>query len=147
MGWPARVYQIRRMAAELLKDKGDNRDLGRNWHLAFLQRHPDLKSQIISPRSMDRIVAQDRAIFVRWFDLFLDQKKNNTKSTIMTYNMDEKGVALGVAGKQRVIIPKREKNPHTSGGSGNREWVTATRVSTSTDGSSTRPRTWSFVLH
>ena len=63
------------MAAELLKDRGDNRDLGRNWHLAFLQRHPDLKSQIASPRSMDRIVAQDRAIFVRWFDLFLDQKK------------------------------------------------------------------------
>jgi hypothetical protein len=35
------------------------------------------------------------------------------------YNLDEKGVPLGVAGKQRVIpIPKTEKNPHTSGGSG-----------------------------
>ena len=65
------------MTVELIGGKGDNRDLAKNCHLAFLQRHwnPDLKSQISSPRSMDRIVAQDRAIFVRWFDLFLDQKK------------------------------------------------------------------------
>ena len=39
--------------------------------------------------------------------------------------MDENGVALGVAGKQRVIIPKREGCPHTSGGSVSREWATS----------------------
>ena len=40
--------------------------------------------------------------------------------------MDEKGVMLGVAGKVAVIIPKTEKNPHTSTGSGNRDWATST---------------------
>lgn len=127
-GWPARIHQIRRMATEILKNKGDARDLGANWHLAFLQRHPDLKSKISSPRSMDRITAQDRNIFVRWFDLFLGQKEKYRVHDDDVYNMDEKGVALGVAGKLRVIIPKREKNPHTSGGSGSREWVTATEA-------------------
>lgn len=127
-GWPARIHQIRRMAAELLREKGDNRDLGKNWHLSFLQRHPDLKSRISSPRSMDRIVAQDRATFVRWFHLFIEQKEKHQVHDDDVYNMDEKGVALGVAGKQRVIIPKTEKNPHTSGGSGNREWATATET-------------------
>jgi hypothetical protein len=127
-GWPARIQQIRRMAVELLKDKGDTRDLGKNWHLSFLQRHPDLKSMISSPRSVDRIVAQDRGTFIRWFNLFLEQKEKYHVHEDDVYNMDEKGVALGVAGKQRVIIPKTEKNPHTSGGSGSREWVTATET-------------------
>jgi DDE superfamily endonuclease len=75
---------------------------------------------------MDRIAAQDRAIFVSWFDLFQKQKEQYQVHDDDVYNMDEKGVALSVAGKQRVIIPKREKNPHTSGGSGSREWATAT---------------------
>jgi len=42
--------------------------------------------------------------------------------------MDEKGVMLGVAGKQRVIIPKTEKNLYTSNGSGNRDWATSTET-------------------
>jgi hypothetical protein len=29
-GWPARTYQIRRMAIELLKEKGDTKELGTN---------------------------------------------------------------------------------------------------------------------
>jgi DDE superfamily endonuclease len=116
------------MAVEILKDKGDTRGLGQNWHLSFLQRHPDLKSKISAPRSMDRILAQDRSTFIAWFDLFLKQKKQYEVYDDDVYNMDEKGVALGVAGKQRVIIPKTEKNPHTSGGSGSREWATATET-------------------
>jgi hypothetical protein len=127
-GWPARIHQVRRMAMEILKDKGDIRPLGINWHLSFLQRHSDLKSKISEPRSMDRILAQDRSTFIAWFDLFLKQKKQYEVYDDDVYNMDEKGVALGVAGKQRVIIPKTEKNPHTSGGSGSREWATATET-------------------
>ena len=83
---------------------------------------------ISSPRSVDRIVAQDRGTFIRWFDLFLKQKEKYHIHEDDVYNMDEKGVALGVAGKQRVIIPKTEKNPHTSGGSGSRECATATET-------------------
>ena len=77
---------------------------------------------------MDRILAQDRNSFIAWFDLFLKQKTQYQVHDDDVYNMDEKGVALGVAGKQRVIIPKTEKNPHTSGGSGSREWATATET-------------------
>lgn len=60
----------------------DTRDLGKNWHLSFLRRHPDLKSKISSPRSMDRIIAQDRGIFVSWFDLFLEQKEQYRPQTV-----------------------------------------------------------------
>ncbi|KAN0067847.1 hypothetical protein V8E54_014094 [Elaphomyces granulatus] len=111
----------RRIAIEILRDKGDTRGLGHNWHLSFLQRHPDLKTRISAPRSMDRILAQDRSTFIAWFNLFLKQEKQYEVYDDDVYNMDEKGVALGVAGKLRVIIPKTEKNPHTSGGSGSRD--------------------------
>jgi hypothetical protein len=53
-GWPARIYQIRKMAVELLKEKGDNKPLGPNWQSRFLRRHPELKSKISSPRARDR---------------------------------------------------------------------------------------------
>jgi hypothetical protein len=39
-------------------------------YLSFLQRHPDLKSMISSPRSVNHIyciVAQDRGTFIRWY--------------------------------------------------------------------------------
>jgi hypothetical protein len=118
------------MAIEFLRD---TRDLGKNWHLSFLQHHPDLKSMISSPRNVDRIIAQDRRTLIRLFDLFLEQKEKHRVHENDIYNIDEKGVALGVAGKERVIIPKTEKTPHTSGGSGSREWVTATETCSLTE--------------
>jgi hypothetical protein len=57
---------------------------------------------------VDRIIAQDRGTFIRWFDLFLEQKGKYRVHEDDIYNMDEKSVALGVAGKQRVkktLIP------------------------------------------
>ena len=124
-GWSARVQQVRKMAINLLKEKGDVRLLGKNWHLAFIKRHPELQSKIVAPRSMDRIASQERSIFDHWFDLYITQKQKYKVHDADTYNMDEKGVALGVSGKQHVIIPKTDKNPCTSAGSGSREWATS----------------------
>jgi hypothetical protein len=40
-----------------------------------------------------------------------------------TYNMDEKGAAMGAIGKQRCIVSKSEKRPKSTQ-DGNREWAT-----------------------
>jgi hypothetical protein len=74
-----------------------------------------------SPRDRDRFLAQDRDIFNHWFDLFIEHKTRYQVCDDDIYNIDEKGIMLGVAGKVRVIIPKTEKNPHTSTGSRNRD--------------------------
>ena len=37
-GWPAKVNQLRSMASELLKAKGDTGELGINWQGAFFTR-------------------------------------------------------------------------------------------------------------
>src|SRR5436190_13550853 len=81
-----------------------------------------------SPRSCDRFLAQDPAIFNHWWDLYLEQKTKHHVCDNDIYNIDKKGVMLGVASKQRVIIPKTKKNPYTSNGSGNRDWATSTKT-------------------
>lgn len=127
-GWPATHKHVRRMAEEILRAKGDEIPLGRNWVYTFLIRHSNLRSKIVSPRSMDRKSAEDPTIFNHWFDLFLEQKRRYQIHDADVWNMDEKGVALGVAGKLKVIIPYNEKGAHTSGGSSNREWATTSET-------------------
>ena len=53
--------------------------------------------------------------------MFLEQKKTYKVHDDDIYNIDEKGVMLGVASKVVVIIRKTEKNPHTSTSSRNRD--------------------------
>jgi hypothetical protein len=48
-GCPARISQLRFIAEELLKAKGDTTPIGKNWPRAFLDRHPDLKSVFTTP--------------------------------------------------------------------------------------------------
>ena len=124
-GWLARITQLQRMAVELLQEKGDTEPLGRNWQSSFLRRHPELKSKFVTPRDRKRYVAQSRENFMRWFNLYLEQKTKYQVHDNDTYNLDEKGVMMGVAGKVRVILSKYEKNPYTTH-PGNREWVTFT---------------------
>lgn len=127
-GWPASPKHVIRMANEICKVKGLETTVGKNWIYNFLVRHPGLRTRIASPRSMDRIVAQDYRVFDHWFDLFIAQRALYNIDDADIWNMDEKGVALGIAGKQRVIIPKREGCPHTSGGSATREWATTSET-------------------
>jgi hypothetical protein len=48
-GFPARIHQLRALAEELLRAKGDNMPLGINWPQAFLTRYTCLKSAFITP--------------------------------------------------------------------------------------------------
>lgn len=41
-GYPPRVAQLREMGEVLLQAKGDYNELGKNWMLGFLSRHPTL---------------------------------------------------------------------------------------------------------
>jgi hypothetical protein len=124
-GWPARITQLRRMAVELLKEKGDTRALGSSWQSSFLRRHPELKSKFVPPRDRKRYLAQSRDSFLHWFHMYLRQKTQHQVHDDDTWNLDEKGVMTGVAGKVRVILSKYEKNPYSTH-PGNREWVTST---------------------
>jgi len=47
-GSPARISQLRHMAEELLRAKGDIQPIGKNWLAHFLRRYPTLKSVFVS---------------------------------------------------------------------------------------------------
>jgi len=124
-GWPAKVNQLRAMATDLLKAKGDTGELGVNWQGAFFKRWPQIKTKFVCAKGYKRFLAEDYDSFEHWFQLYKREKTANNVADCDVWNLDEKGVMLGVAGKARVIISKYEKNPHTTQ-SGNREWVTST---------------------
>jgi hypothetical protein len=53
-GSPVHISQLKHMAEELLRAKGDTKLIGKNWPARFLVRHPKLKSVFIDPRNRNR---------------------------------------------------------------------------------------------
>jgi hypothetical protein len=123
-GWPPRVAQLRIFGEELLRDRGDTVPLSLAWTRGFLCRHPHLRSKFVSIRDRKRVKAQDPEIISDWFRLFKEQKETYQVHDDDVYNLDEKGVIIGMANKLKCIISKYD-NPYSTY-SGNREWVTST---------------------
>ena len=97
--------------------------IGINWVSRFLICHPSLKSRFSTPKDRDRIVVEDVGVFQRWFDLFLEQMNKYKIKPRNVYNMDEKGYAMGMIGKPRVIVSKHEQVAYMMR-DGSRKWVT-----------------------
>jgi hypothetical protein len=92
----------------------------RCWVRAFLRQHPDLKSKFVLIRDRKRVKAQTPEIFNDLFDLFKEEREKFKVNDDDVYNLDEKGVIIGMANKVKVIISKYEKNPYLTH-LGNRE--------------------------
>jgi hypothetical protein len=113
-GCPARISQLRKIAEELLIAKGDTDPIGKNWPGAFIKRHITLKSVFITPQDRNRQLSEDYDIIDYWFKLYSETVKEHDIRPEDIYNMDEKGAALGVTGKQRCIVSKSEKRPKST---------------------------------
>ncbi|SLM34686.1 HTH CenpB-type DNA-binding domain [Lasallia pustulata] len=111
------------MAYELLQKRGVYEELGEQWIARFLARHPELKLKFINPIEKERILATDPTIFQHYFGLYKSTKEQYDIDNENEWNMDEKGVAMGVIRKTKVIIPKRDI-PQYMAVCGNQEWVT-----------------------
>ena len=122
-GWPPKISLVRHMAKELLIAKGDHKELGRNWINKFLDRHPELQSRFSQPLDKDRAATHDAEKLLRWFQLVQSVIQKYDIQEEDTYNMDEKGFALGDAGKMRVLCSKQNMQTYVTQ-DGSREWVT-----------------------
>lgn len=121
-GWPPRVTSVRHMAKEMLAEKDDHKELGINWVASFLRRHPDLQSRFSQPLDKERVATHDPAKLLRWFQLVGSVIQKYDIQTADTYNMDEKGSALGSNAKTRVICSKHDVHAYKAQ-DGSREWV------------------------
>jgi hypothetical protein len=97
------------MANELLEVKGDIELIGDNWPSRFLTRHPKLKSVFIDPRNRNRQLSEDPNIITYWFQLYKETVDEHNIEPEDTYNMDEKGAAMGLIAKERCIVSKSDK--------------------------------------
>ena len=108
-GWPLRIEDLQSLAKDLLAAKGDMADLGVNWHLGFLQRHPDLKSTFSRKLDQARYLASSQATIEHWFQLYTHTIEKHGIATGDVYNMDEKGIMHGVIASSKIIIPRTMK--------------------------------------
>ncbi|KAF2629178.1 hypothetical protein BU25DRAFT_439144 [Macroventuria anomochaeta] len=95
-----------------------------SWITDFLHRHSDrISSQWTTSMDAQRHAADSLKKYTKYFDI-LQQKITHPRHT---YNMDEKGFAIGLTGKSKRIFSKQTWQQGRSRESlqdGNREWVT-----------------------
>ena len=120
--WPPRVSHVRQIVGELLQDKHDSRPLGGAWISQFLDRHKDLQSRFSQPLDKERTATHDTEVLLRWFQLVESTIQKYEIQKEDTYNMDEKGIALGSAGKMRVLCSKLSIQVYKAQ-DGSREWI------------------------
>lgn len=94
------------MGEELLQAKGDYKELGKKLGFQISQSPSYVTSQI-QPYSGSRSISSSESRYnMDWFNLYkveygiLDED---------TYNMDENGYIMGVAGSSKVVFSKYQK--------------------------------------
>jgi DDE superfamily endonuclease len=121
-GWPPRVKHLESMAKDILKSKGKPTELGQHWYKNFLNRHPELKARFARGLDQKRKDAEDPKTIQEWFDLYTATVAKYGVSADDRYNMDEKGIALGVGDKTKALVPQSQAQAFIAE-PGNREWV------------------------
>jgi hypothetical protein len=121
-GWPISISGLETLARQLLDHKGDQEPLGKNWYLAFLARHPDLKTLWSRTLDQSRKDATNYETASKWFNLYQTIKALYDIDDDDTYNMDEKGCMRGIGENVKVLVPRSEAEAFSIQ-PGNREWV------------------------
>jgi len=93
------------MAKSILAAKKRPLELGQHWYKNFLTRHLELKVWFARGLNQKRKDTKDPEIIKEWFNLY---KATITKYAIPPgdqYNMDKKGIAMGLGDKVKVLVP------------------------------------------
>ena len=98
-----------------------------SWVTRFLHRHQDqLTSQWTSAMDSNRHNAESGYKYKLYFDLLQQKITEYNIEPAHTYNMDEKGFAIGVLGRTKRIFSRRQyekKEVRQARQDGSREWV------------------------
>ena len=98
------------MAVELLQAKGDHKELDKNWVSGYLSRHLTLQAKYSCILDQDQFLAQNQDIIQDWFNLYRSIKAEHGILDEDTYNMDENGYIMGIAGSSKVVFSKYQKH-------------------------------------
>lgn len=97
--------------------------IGIGWVYRFLPRHPDLKSRITVGLESCRAQALNRTTTSEFFEMLQNTITQYDIKPENLYNMDEKGVQMGLGARARVLVDRNQKTVYMKT-DGNRELVT-----------------------
>jgi hypothetical protein len=93
------------------------------WAQRFRQRHPDLKARWTTGLESCRARCLNRALVSEYFDILESLLEEYNIPPENIYNMDEKGIQLGVGRREMVLVDRDMKTVYHVE-DGNRELVT-----------------------
>ena len=87
--------------------------IGKSWPQRFMDRHPDLKTRYTQSLEKCRANNVNPATVNKFFDIFEDVVKEYNIDESDIYNMDEKGIQLGVGKRVAAIIDCDQKEVYS----------------------------------
>lgn len=111
---------------ELVREKASliaGRELGEKWVYRFCARHPEIKRRWTVALESSRARALNRTNVAEFFELLHKTVEQYNIQPENIYNMDEKGMQMGVGMRARVLVDRNQKTVHMKS-DGNRELVT-----------------------
>jgi len=117
-GIPLTHATLRQYASEI-----SEKPVGESWSKRFLSRHPDLKVKATTSLEKCRAKALNRTAVDGFYDLLREVVEEFNICHEDIYNMDEKGIQLGIGAKVAGIVDRDQANVY-SVEDGNRELVT-----------------------
>ena len=125
IGIPPRLPHLYQMATNLVQQRNGSQSVkvGDHWMSRFFSRHPSIAARFAARINQERDAGTQPASVKSFFDQLGEVRSRHRILLGNTWNADEKGFALGVAKKAKVVCRHNRKNPRIRQ-PGNREWVT-----------------------
>ncbi|CAK5283406.1 unnamed protein product [Mycena citricolor] len=118
-GIPLTVEMINAYAGQIA-----GKELGKTWGRRFLVRHKDaLKVKNAASLEECRAKSLTRPVVHKYFEMLSRVIQEFNIKPKHIYNMDEKGIQLGMAGRLQVVVDRDQRNVQAIA-NGNRELVT-----------------------
>jgi hypothetical protein len=97
--------------------------VGESWPKRFCKRHPDLKMKMTTGLEKARAKALNQFAINEFFDMLTNVMEEFNILPENIYNMDEKGIQLGIGAKITAMIDRNQQTAYSIE-DGNRELVT-----------------------
>ena len=112
-GFPPRVSMICNLDLILLAKKKHRHTetIGKHFITRFLDRHPILTTKFSNQVHRQRALASKPSIISKHFDKLHKIMSARGITPERTYNMDEKGILMGIASRAKVICRRGRRNP------------------------------------
>ena len=131
-GVPLTYSTLSQYAAEVAE-----KPVGASWPKRFLARHRDLKVKVTTGLEKARAKALNKPAVDDFFDKLTKLIEEFNITPENTYNMDEKGIQLGIGARIAALVDREQKQVYSIE-DGNRELVTIIET-VCADGSSLHP--------